>query len=311
LECNLAHTIGAAGPGSAVYPRLDPGTYWFRAVAARTDGGLNGPESTLRIVILPPLYQRAGFWLAMAVAGSAAAAGVGRIATRRRMQRTIDEIERREAMEHERARIARDLHDDIGAGLTEIAMQADRVRSAIAAGSPDDAIRRIGLVCRSAVDLTRSVDEIVWAVNPANDTLDRFANYTMNYATQFLDAAGLHARFDIPAAPMPIPLPGRVRHALFMAVREALNNAAKHAGANTIHVDLRVENGWLHVVIADDGRGFEPTGDLAAGLHEGIESMKRRMKEIGGIVILTSQPGEGSRVEFRLPLADAVPGDQS
>ena len=221
---------------------------------------------------------------------------------RRRKQERLAEAGRQHALERERSRIARDLHDDFGAGLTEIAMHSDWVRRDLAQGPTAETQRRMDRVCQSAIELTRSVDEIVWALNPANDTLDRFANYLMQSAKLFLDAAGLRARFDIPPELPAITLAGTTRHHLFLAVREALNNVTKHAHADLVRIELRVEATGLHIAVQDNGRGFLPAEAGAAGTQEGLESMRQRMEEIGGQFLLTSHPGTGTRAEFLLPL---------
>ncbi len=302
LEWQTAHSIGRTGPGFVTYQRLRPGRYWFRVAAAKANGELTGQEVSLPIEIVAPWHQRWEFWLVVAALAGGAAIGTRQIVLRKRMQRRLAEVEREQALERERARIARDLHDDIGAGLTEIAMQSDWVRRDIAPHSDAATLRRIERVCQSAVELTRSVDAIVWAVNPANDTVERFANYLTQASKQFLDAAGLRMRFDIPLALPPITLPGKLRHSLFQAVREALNNVTKHARADLVRLELKVQPDGLRVVIEDNGCGFSPEKPGAAGTHEGLEGMSRRMEEIGGQFNISSSPGGGTRVEFFAPL---------
>jgi signal transduction histidine kinase len=150
------------------------------------------------------------------------------------------------------------------------------------------------------------VDEIVWAVNPANDTLDRFINYLKQASKLFLDAAGLRVRFDIPHTVPPTELPGRVRHGLFLAAREALNNVAKHAKADLVKIELHLERSRLHLRVEDDGKGFDPSQYEEDGTQEGLDGMRRRMEEIGGLLQLSSAPGEGTRIEFILPLPDPL-----
>lgn len=302
LEWEAAYSIGRSGPGQAEYPRLKPGRYWFRVAAAKANGELTGQEVSLPILVVVPWSQRWDFWLVIGVLATAVVVSVRLLVMRRRMQRRFAELEREQALERERARIARDLHDDIGAGLSEIAMQSDWVRRDLVHGPTTDTQRRIERVCQSAVELTRSVDEIVWAVNPANDTLERFANYLAQSTEQFLDAAGLRVRFDIPRELPQAVLPGKVRHCLFLAVREALNNVTKHARADLVRLEIRVEATGLRIAVEDNGCGFDPTQPGAAGTREGMSTMRRRMEEIAGQFHLTSRPGNGTRVEFFAPL---------
>jgi signal transduction histidine kinase len=303
VQWQTAHSIGASGPGQADYGRLKPGSYWFRVAALKANGEPNGQEASLPIEVVRPVYFRWEFWLVLGAVAAGGAAWLGRVAVHRRMQRRIARMEQERALERERARIARDLHDDIGAGLTEIAMQSDWVRRDLLQGPTADTQRRIERVCQSAVSLVRNVDEIVWAVNPANDTLERFVNYLAQSSEQFLEAAGLRVRFDIPEQ-LPVgPLTGAQRHFLFLAVREALNNAVKHARADLVRLAVQADASRMLIAVEDNGCGFVPEATGIEGTHDGLENMQRRMSEIGGQFHLTSCPGGGTRVEFCVPLA--------
>ena len=307
LEWQTAHSIGGSGTGQSEYSRLKPGRYWFRVAAAKANGELTGQEVSLPLMVVAPLYQRWEFWLVTGALAAAAAAWIGRLAVQQRMQRQLAALEQEQAMERERARIARDLHDNIGAGLTEIAMQSDWVHNDLAQGPTADTRQRVERIRQSATELARSVDEIVWAINPANDTVRRFVNYLTQCTAQFLDAAGLRVRFDIPEDMPSTALAGKARHYLFLAVREALNNAARHARADLIRLEIRAENSSLRIAVEDNGCGFAPEQIVTAGTHEGLANMRRRMEDIGGRFEITSRSGGGTRVEFIAPLVDENP----
>jgi signal transduction histidine kinase len=307
LEWQTAHSIGGSDAGQAEYSHLKPGRYWFRVAAAKANGELTGQEVSLPVVVVAPLYQRWEFWLVMGALAAAAAAWIGRVAVQRRMQRQVAALEQEQAVERERARIARDLHDNIGAGLTEIAMQSDWVHTDLVQGPTGDTRQRVERIRQSATELARSVDEIVWAINPANDTVKRFVNYLTQCTAQFLDAAGLRVRFDIPEDMPSTPLVGKARHCLFLAVREALNNAVRHSRADLVRLEIRAENSSLRIAVEDNGCGFAPEQTTDAGTHEGLTNMRRRMEEIGGRFQITSRPGGGTRVEFIAPLPSENP----
>lgn len=307
LEWQTAHSIGGSGAGQAEYSRLKPGRYWFRVAAAKANGELTGQEVSLPLVVVAPLYQRWEFWLVTGALAVAAAAWIGRVAVQRNMQRQVAALEQEQAMERERARIARDLHDNIGAGLTEIAMQSDWVHNDLAQGPTGDTRQRVERIRQSATELARSVDEIVWAINPANDTVKRFVNYLTQCAAQFVEAAGLRMRFDIPEDMPSMALLGKARHCLFLAVREALNNAVRHARADLIRLEIRAENSSLHIAVEDNGCGFKPEQCTLEGTHEGLTNMRRRMEDIGGRFQITSRSGGGTRVEFIAPLPSESP----
>ncbi|MEI8233347.1 MAG: sensor histidine kinase [Verrucomicrobiota bacterium] len=304
LEWQTAHSIGSSGPWMASYPQLKVGNYFFRVAVVRANGEPTGVEAMLPLVVTAPLHQRWEFWLALAVVISTSATWAGRLTIQRRLQRRLVQLERERVMERERERIARDLHDNIGAGLTEIAMQSDLVHSELEQGPTEQTRRRAMHIRHSATDLARCVDEIVWVVNPANDTLKRFVSYLTQCIAQFLEAAELRVRFDIPHSLPPLPLAGKVRHALFLAIREAVNNAVKHAQASLVRLEIRWEKQGLCIVVADDGKGFVPAQTEDASTHNGLNNMRRRMEEIHGRFQLTSQPGKGTQIEFFAPLPD-------
>ncbi len=255
----------------------------------------HGQSQRVDLEIQLPVTRRLWFWLVVALVVASLGFGMWRY-------RVAVRLERLHGLDSERARIARDLHDEIGAGLTEIAMQSHWVGRDIAHHGAPDTLRRIDRVSQSASELTRSIDEIVWALNPANDTLERFVNYLTQASVKFLDATEQRVRFDIPADLPAVTLSGKVRHCLFLAVREALNNVTKHARAEMVRIVIRVAKAELHIGVEDDGCGFVPDVPDAAGIHEGLAGMRQRMAEIHGRFYLDSHPGAGTKVKFIAPL---------
>ena len=153
----------------------------------------------------------------------------------------------------------------------------------------------------------RSVDAIVWAVNPANDTLDRFVPYLTHSVEQFLDAAGVHARIEAPDSLPDMPLEGSARHSLFLVVREAVNNAVKHARPSRVWLTVRVEDGRLQIVVEDDGCGVAKE-KLSGGDTDrsGLGNMRRRVEELAGRFVLEKRPEGGTRVTVDVSLAAAA-----
>ena len=310
-----AYSLGLGGRATASYDQLEPGTYWFRVAAFLPGGQPIAAEAGVRVMVVPPWYWRRDVWAGCAAVGLVAGTLVARAVSLRRMRRRLDELERVHMLDRERARIARDLHDDIGAGLTEIAMQTDWVRRDVQGLASAATVARAEKACASAMDLVRSVDAIVWAVNPANDTLDRFVPYLTHSAEQFLDAAGVSVRFDVPAQVPPLPLSGTVRHDLFLVVREAINNAVKHAHPQVVRLGVRLENGAVHgssengpqlvITVEDDGRGFPLPASVPGAPNagrSGLANMRRRVEDLGGWFVIESRPGVGTRIEVTVPL---------
>ena len=270
-----AHSFGIGGTAAASYPPLTAGTYWFRVATFTAGGEATGDEASLSVVVVPPWHMRRDVWVAAAAVAAAGLLLAGRAIATRRLARRLKELERSHALERERSRIARDLHDEIGAKLTEIAMRADTVRSEV------DGIAR-----PEVVQLAGGIWQIA--------------------AEQFLDAAGIAMRFQIPEDLPPVPLDGTVRHSLFLAAREAENNAVKHSGCTTMTIALTLTDGLLEIVIADNGKGFDPHDQKATPDRSGLTNMRRRMEEIGGGFSIDTSIGRGTTVRLTLPLP-AVP----
>lgn len=307
LSWSAAYSFGLGGEGIAAYDGLTPGTYRFRIAAFRANGTPTGEETSLQVVVVPPFHQRRDVWAAGGTGLVAMGVLVGRTIAARRMKRKVESLERAHALERERARIARDLHDEIGAALTEIAMQADAVRHEVQDVASSDALQLTEGICRSAVSLVRNVDAIVWAVNPANDTLARFAAYLVQSTEQFLEAAGLSMRFHVPSQLPDAPLAGTVRHQLLLTVREALNNVVKHSRAKAVTLSLQLAGGTLAVAVEDDGVGFDRATAPADGDRNGLCNMEQRMRDIGGTCVIDADFGRGTRVVLSLPWPPVSP----
>jgi signal transduction histidine kinase len=227
------------------------------------------------------------------------------------LEKQIEErqiIEQRRAMEHERARIAKDIHDDLGASLTRITMLSLSAREELGpSAGPAAKLERVHATAR---ELTRTMAEIVWAVNPRHDTLDSLASYLGKFAQDFLGGADVRCRLQMPLELPPWPLTAEVRHNLFLAFKESLHNVLKHAGAAEVQVSLETETANLVLSVRDDGCGFSPPqteSNGANGSGNGLRNMRQRLEEIGGDCEILSTPdnGCGTEVIFRVPVKGA------
>ena len=204
----------------------------------------------------------------------------------------------------ERARIARDIHDDLGAQLTQLLLLGEVAQRE----QPGDSAARgqFAQICDRARELAHAMDEVVWAVNSRRDTVRDFTSYVCKYALIFFNATSIRCRLDvepeIPATTFDLP----VRRNLFLAVKEALNNAAKHSQAEELYLRIFRRDHRLSVIVEDNGRGFD--ADPPAGERNGLTNMTQRMEEIGGTFEVASQPGGGCRVVFTVPLPNEPRG---
>jgi signal transduction histidine kinase len=220
-----------------------------------------------------------------------------------RTSRLREEIRVREQAEHqrslaqERARIARDLHDDLGSTLTEIAMLA--TPPARSAAGPGEGPDRLGMIAQRSRMLVHALDATVWAVDPRRDTLESLAHYLASYAEECLRGVRIACRVQIPNAFPERIVPGQVRHHVFLAVKEALNNAVRHSGASEVLFRLRVDGDSLALSIVDNGCGFNPA---APGEGDGLPNLRDRMRDLGGRCRIESAADRGTTVSLEIPL---------
>ncbi len=291
-----------AGPEHvAAYPRLPPGEYRFSIWASFGDSAATPKVESLTFVV-PPRWWQSGWFEAGALVGLVAVvATIVRAWSHRRLRRRLDKLARETAIARERARIAQNIHDDVGASLTRISLLTQATIPESAAQSEN-----LNRIYETTREITRSLDEIVWAVNPQYDTLESFAGYLADYAQKFLSVAGIRCRLDVPDDVPPLPVNSQLRHDLFLCAREALNNIVKHAQANEVILRLAVEASQVVVVIADNGRGFsraEPRVDtdrVAGG--NGLNNMRQRMASLGGTCSIGQNDPGGTTITLEIPL---------
>jgi signal transduction histidine kinase len=249
-------------------------------------------------LVLPHFWQRGWFMATSIVAVLLLVAGSVRLVERRRAQRKIQWLERERAVATERTRIARDIHDEVGISLTKISKLTELMNFSGEAGTHNET--SIQTIAQTARHTIRAMDEIVWAINPRNDTLEEMADYLAYFTEEFLRSAGINCRLEVPSRLPEIPLTAEVRHNVFMVVKEALNNAVKHATPRQIRLSLELKRDRLLIEVADDGCGFDLDGNIAIG--NGLENMQKRLKTIGGKLESESEPGCGTTVSLQVPL---------
>jgi len=252
--------------------------------------------STFEDLQLKHFWQRKWFLTAAGCSVLVMVAGLVQLLERRRARGQIQRLERENAVAAERGRIARDIHDELGANLTKIHKLAEMMDQPDGTADHSEALPKI--ISNAARDTIRSLDEIVWAINPQNDTLSEMADYLVYYTEDFLRSTGVAYSLDVPLKLPGIPVVAEVRHNLFMAVKEALNNAVKHASASQIRFGLEYAANLLTVQIHDNGRGFVPDKTKTTG--NGLENMAKRLAAIGGVLSLESAPGQGTIVKLQV-----------
>jgi len=207
-------------------------------------------------------------------------------------------VEHQREMEQERARIAHDLHDELGSGITEIGMLAARAKSASAPAEKRS--RYLDQMGGKAREMVTALDEIVWAMNPAHDSLASLVSYFCLYADRFLGLANILWRLEGPPASAELVVDSRRRHQLFLVFKEALTNVVRHSGAAEVRLDIQAGQGELRLIIADNGRGL--LLNARTGEMDGVNNMRARIEKLGGRFEIAGEAGMGTIVRIQVPL---------
>lgn len=287
----------------ARYPKLPPGRYTFWVTACNEDGVWNETGNSLAITVLPPFWQTWWFLTASAAGLLGLIVAVVHYLSTQKLQRQVERLRQQEALEKERARIARDIHDQLGASMTQISLLGELVEGD--KDSPDDVAAHARQISQAARDTTRVLDEIVWTVNPSNDTLEGLVTYVCKYAQEYLEVAGLRYRLEVPGELPAASISPEVRHNVFLAAKEAVTNVVRHAQASGVWLRLRLEPGRFSIEIQDDGRGPAGKDSERARSRNGLRNMHKRLADIGGSFAIEPAPEQGTVVRLTAPFNPA------
>jgi signal transduction histidine kinase len=279
-------------------PPPPPGAYTFEAQVRHTDREWDSSVLTLALEMDAHFWQTRVFRHALIVAALAALALAVRYVTRRRLARRMSALEAKAALDEERARIARDMHDEVGARLSQLAILQEIFGREYAL--PDSAQAGLRQLTDTAREAVASLDEVVWMVNPRNDTLASLAEYLSQCATGYLAPLEIACRIDAPLDWPAIEIHAQTRHNIVLAMKEALQNVAKHSRATEVSLSLRYDPPHFFARLADNGRGLPADADGPG--KDGLANMHARLAAIGGTCSVRSLPEGGTEVEMRAPL---------
>jgi signal transduction histidine kinase len=229
-----------------------------------------------------------------------------RIVGKRKLQRRLKHLEQEHALERERTRIAQDLHDEMGAKLCRISFLSEHARRGDL--PPNELQDQITSISDASREVLHSLDEIVWVVNPQNDTLEHVASYIGQYAEEYFQMTGIQCELDIPAQLPMYPLSSQMRHHLFLATHEVLTNILKHSGATRAKISMVSGNAAFEINISDNGKGFNPPASKlksespATAAGDGLSNMCQRLADMGGHCSIESVPGQGTNIRFVIAL---------
>lgn len=276
---------------NASYTNMAPGNYLFRVKASNDDGMWNEEGVSIEVRILPPWWLSWWAYLFYTVAASLLVYLSVRSYINGKLQRERDAMVRQRAIQSERSRISSELHDDLGGELSTI-----RLLSEINDVPGTNTQQRLIKISALSSNLVQKMNEIVWALNVNNDSLQSLVAYMRRYVVKYLDDAGIKCLFAQPAAIPDYPIDGVIRRNTFLLLKEALHNVVKHAGAKEVQIAVAIDNG-LEITIHDDGKGI-PVEELEHTGGNGLRNMYQRIKVLNGQMRVTTGCGTTLHLSF-------------
>ncbi len=302
LEGHESRWSPVASRREAIFPKLPPGRYVFHVAACNEDGVWNDVGRSLAVRVLPPFWRTWWFMTLTVLAVLGLVAGTVHFISTQRLQRELVLLRQKEALERERSRIARDLHDQLGANLTRVSLLGELVEGD--KNEPAEVEAHARQISKTATETAHALDEIVWAANPANDTLEGLVTYICKFAQEFLTTAGVSCRLDVPTDLPATPIAPEFRHHVFLVAKEAVNNVVKHAQATSVRLRIKLESGALVLEVEDDGRGPDGATTAAERGRNGLRNMSRRMEDVGGSFRIGPARERGTLVRLTAPLTN-------
>ena len=283
--------------GYLMYPDLQPGNYVFEVKAANYAKVWSNVTS-ISIHIAPPYWKTVWFRLLATIFIIFLLIFIIRYVVTRNLRERILRLEKEQAVEKERNRIARDVHDDLGSGLTKIAIMSEVAKQQVA--QPQKIAKQLEDITTVSRELVDNLQDIIWVLDTKNDTLESLAAYLAEYGRAFFENFDIEAHFDFPETFPVQKLSEEQRRNLFLIVKECYNNIGKHAGCQNVWIHMQLLNRRLYLTIKDDGCGFDPESTRRYG--NGLRNMQDRMAQLKGRLEITSKPGDGTYTAIEMPL---------
>ena len=282
----------------ASYTNLDGGTYVFRVKGSNNDGLWNEAGTSIAVIITPPFWTTWWFTTIFLVTIVASIGSTIRYIETRKLRLRLRDVEQEHALERERLRISRDMHDEVGAKLTKISIMSELAMK----GRPkaDGGTTELLNISQTAREVIDNISAILWAINPRNDKLDNLTGYIREFASEYFEITPITCRFNFPEQMFSHSLSAEVRRNIFLTMKEAINNVVKHSGATSVELNCIVSDRVVEFSIQDDGKGFAIEDVSLQG--NGLLNMRKRIEDINGNFQIESQPGSGTRIRLTVPL---------
>lgn len=305
-KIHLRHQLAGADPTwvetdiarSASYASLAPGKYSLWVEACNESGQWSGSATALTLLVLPAWWQTGWFrGLALLVLILVVAAIV-RYWSGLKLRERLDRLERAHALEKERARIARDVHDELGSSVTGLRLLVNRLKEDGSDRERHNVVEQLsGRTQRLAFDLER----VVWSVSPKNGQLDKLAIFVGRFAQNFVRGTSIECTIIRPTHMPALAIEPDFQHHILAVTKEAVNNVIKHSKATHLVIKTDFDHNRFRLSISDDGIGFVTTAAEHAE-RNGLNNMRSRIAEIGGEIEIASQPAGGTHVRISAPL---------
>lgn len=304
--------VDAQSERRAVYGRLPSGNYVFHVIACNSQGVWNNTGASLALIVPTPLWRTPWVISLSALVATIVCIATVRLISHRRLRLHLAGLEQQRAMERERVRIARNMHDDIGSKLTKVSYLSELAKVELRNSGKVEG--KIDAIARTSRELLKALDEIVWAVNPRNDTLEHLGAYLSQYVREYFQNTTIECDLHVQGKLPHVEMSAETRHNLFLAFEESLNNVLKHSGASAVRVEISADENRLLIVVRDNGRGFTPSAETeadpaegaeAAPARNGLHNMRQRLRDLGGQCLIHGSPGQGVGVSLSMPLNSA------
>jgi signal transduction histidine kinase/ligand-binding sensor domain-containing protein len=277
------------------YNNLNPGNYTFRVKAANAAGIWNPEEYTIAIYIRAPFWKTTWFYASLIILLLVIIVSITRFLAQTKLKKQIAALERQKEIEKERQRISREMHDDIGAGLTQITLMSESVKSK----SGTNAATELEEIANTSRQLVSNMSEIVWSLNPANKTLEQLMAYMREQLHKQLEYSNIEYTILLPEAAGDIVLSNEYRRNLLLVTKEIVNNAIKYSAAKNLQLHASIIDNYFICSIKDDGVGFD-LNELMRG--NGLKNIRYRIEELNGKLDIQTEIGKGAKFEYRIPL---------
>lgn len=286
--------VNVSGKTFIRYANLPPGHYTLKVKAFNADGIETDNIYSLPITVKAPWWKTWWFRLLAILSLLGVMHFVSRGYVNRRLEKQRTELEKKQAVEKERNRISRDMHDDLGSGLTMIAILSEVVKKQLA--EPEKAKESLEKIAVSSRDLVDNLQDIIWLLNPHNDTLESLSSYIREYGLKYFEPIAVQLEFIFPEQFSNRHLGEEQRRNMFLTVKESFNNIAKYAWCNKVTVTIQETVKEIRLTIKDDGKGFDVNNVRL--FANGLKNMQNRIEQVGGSYSITSEPGKGTLTEI-------------